>query len=70
MLIPAFSPLIRSAKATLKQATFWPPADFTSFQECFECTDLFREAATHGGSASLEEEVASVISHISTDDDY
>ncbi len=58
--------VLKDIKATQKTITVWPSETVPMIQDCFETTDwqVFRQAATVGGTVDLEEYKASVQGYI------
>lgn len=66
MLVPTYSPVLKSRKATHKTITVWPTEAVPMLQDCFCTTDwqMFREAASEGGMVNLQEYISSVLGYI------
>jgi len=66
MLVPSYSPVVKTMKPTQKTITLWPSNATSVLQHCFESTDwqVFKKAATNAGEVDLEEYASSVTCYI------
>lgn len=56
MLIPAYMPLLIRGNPIVRQVRVWSEVAMEALQDCFECTDWDREAATYNNHTNIDDD--------------